>query len=99
MQGRVGRLEEHPQVSCIDVGDTALREYIRRREYALRARLVREKSFDEVIDGAQGPFAHGGDRIAQNVVLHWAMIPEPRPSGAPRRSRSACGLKELRHIR
>src|ERR1700730_8995660 len=82
MQGRVGRLEEHPQVSCIDVGDTALREYIRRRENVLRTRLVREKTFDEVVDGAQGPFAHRGDGIAENVVLHGAMIPELCASGA-----------------
>ena len=36
----------------------------------------------EIIDGAQGGFGHRGDRIAQSVVLHGAMIPEPRARAA-----------------
>ena len=70
------------QVSCVDVGNTAVRGCVRRRENAFRTRLIREKPIDEVVDGAQGRFAHRGDRIAQDVLLHWSMIPELRARGA-----------------
>ena len=75
----LGSLEQHPEQAGIDVGEARPRIRSGGGENSLRARLIRQVAFDEIIDAAQRGVGLTGDRVTQKVPLHAWMIPEARP--------------------
>ena len=70
--GGIGRLEQHPQETGVDVGDAALRVRIGGPDDTLRAGLVGEEPLDEIVDRLRGVGSDAGPGIAQIVMLHAA---------------------------
>ena len=52
--GGIGRLEQHPQETGVDIGDAAIRIRIGGSDDTLRPGLVRQEPLDEVVDRLRG---------------------------------------------